>query len=165
MNLRARRSRGFAERVDMSNSHSTLVVGIGNPLRGDDGVGPSIANRIAALRLPGVEAITVHQLLPELAARLPQYSTVIFIDAIPCANPKTGAALRRISGEGGPKRFSHQLAPTQLLEMAKTISVRVPDAWLLTISVSSFDICDNLSSVAIANSQLGINKVLSIVVG
>ncbi len=35
----------------------TLVVGIGNPDRGDDGAGPEVAARVAALDLPGVRVV------------------------------------------------------------------------------------------------------------
>lgn len=35
----------------------TLVIGVGNPERGDDGVGPVIASRVAALGLPGVRVV------------------------------------------------------------------------------------------------------------
>ena len=37
---------------------SALVVGIGNPFRGDDGVGPLVASRVARLGLPGVQVVT-----------------------------------------------------------------------------------------------------------
>ena len=35
----------------------TLVIGVGNPDRGDDGVGPAVASRVAALGLPGVRVV------------------------------------------------------------------------------------------------------------
>jgi hydrogenase maturation protease len=34
-----------------------LVVGLGSPDRGDDAVGPTVARRVAALRLPGIEVV------------------------------------------------------------------------------------------------------------
>ena len=46
-----------------------LVIGYGNELRGDDGVGPRVARELSP-RLGvsfGVSAIDVHQLMPELA--------------------------------------------------------------------------------------------------
>jgi hydrogenase maturation protease len=47
-----------------------LVIGYGNELRSDDGVGPRVARAVAEWRLPGVEAIAVHQLTLELCARM-----------------------------------------------------------------------------------------------
>ena len=37
-----------------------LVVGIGNPLRGDDGVGPAVAALLRARAHPGVQVAEVH---------------------------------------------------------------------------------------------------------
>jgi hydrogenase maturation protease len=145
----------------MSNARKTLVIGIGNPLRGDDGVGPMIANQIAWQQLPGVEAITVHQLVPELAEKLSQFPIVILIDALQCTN-LDAPVLRRIAGEAPASQFSHQLSPTQLLEMAKTVSGRAPDAWLLTVPVSHLDVGEKLSGVAITNSQLAIRMIQSV---
>ena len=34
-----------------------LVVGLGSPDRGDDAVGPTVARRVAALRLPGIQVV------------------------------------------------------------------------------------------------------------
>jgi hydrogenase maturation protease len=34
-----------------------LVVGLGSPDRGDDAVGPTVARRVAAMRLPGIEVV------------------------------------------------------------------------------------------------------------
>ena len=56
----------------------SLVVGVGNPLREDDGVGWHLAE---ALAQTGVPTHTCHQLLPELAAELSQVDLVLFVDA------------------------------------------------------------------------------------
>ena len=47
-----------------------LVIGYGNELRGDDGLGPYIAARVEEQCLPHVRTLTVHQLTPELTAFL-----------------------------------------------------------------------------------------------
>ena len=44
----------------------TLVVGYGNPLRSDDGVGPFLANEIGGLAMEDVTVKTCHQLNVEL---------------------------------------------------------------------------------------------------
>ncbi len=38
---------------------TSMLIGLGNPQRGDDGVGPAVARRFAALALPGVEVVEV----------------------------------------------------------------------------------------------------------
>ena len=45
-----------------------LIIGYGNPLRADDGVGWQAARRLAELRQDEfVETLALHQLTPELA--------------------------------------------------------------------------------------------------
>lgn len=58
-----------------------LVIGIGNRLRSDDGVGPRLAEEVEAWGLSGVESMAVQQLSPELAPRLAACERVLFIDA------------------------------------------------------------------------------------
>lgn len=59
----------------------TLVIGFGNTLRGDDGVGPLVAEQVDTWNLRNVRSLSVHQLTPELAADIAQVETVFFIDA------------------------------------------------------------------------------------
>jgi hydrogenase maturation protease len=66
-----------------------LVIGYGNTLRSDDGVGVWVADRIAALHLPDVDVKTCHQLFPELAADILHYDTVIMVDASASGEPMT----------------------------------------------------------------------------
>jgi len=62
-----------------------LVIGIGNPLRGDDGVGALLAEQAAlftAADPDGPVAVrSVQQLTPELAEELARLEAVLFIDA------------------------------------------------------------------------------------
>ena len=44
-----------------------LVIGYGNVLRHDDGVGPRVAEAIEELNLPGVRTLVCQQLSPEHA--------------------------------------------------------------------------------------------------
>lgn len=58
-----------------------LVIGYGNELRGDDGVGPKVAEAVEAWKLAGVSVLALRQLTPELAADLAVVRRVIFVDA------------------------------------------------------------------------------------
>jgi hydrogenase maturation protease len=66
-----------------------LVVGYGNSLRGDDGVGWHAAGRLAAdPRLAGARVLARHQLTPELAVDVAQASLVVLVDAVAGAEPR-----------------------------------------------------------------------------
>ena len=56
-----------------------LVVGIGNELRSDDGVGIRVVRALPARR--GVETTIVHQLTPDLVEALGRAERVLFVDA------------------------------------------------------------------------------------
>ena len=58
-----------------------LVIGYGNTLRSDDGVGAKVAAAVAELALPGVVALVLHQLTPELAETISEARAVVFVDA------------------------------------------------------------------------------------
>src|SRR5258708_21465848 len=60
----------------------TLVIGYGNELCGDDGLGWRVAQDLAARQFDGdVEIMALRQLNPELAEPISQADRVIFIDA------------------------------------------------------------------------------------
>ena len=71
-----------------------LVIGYGNPLRGDDGFGSLAASYVKERQIPGVEVIVSHQLNPEHAALLPESSHAIFLDAAVGDKPGTLRATR-----------------------------------------------------------------------
>ena len=74
---------------DALSHASLLVIGYGNTLRGDDGVGPRVAEAVGELNLPGVHTLICPLLTPELANPISRAGKVIFVDAAVDA-PKTG---------------------------------------------------------------------------
>jgi Ni,Fe-hydrogenase maturation factor len=70
-----------SRRIDsQEHNHVDLVIGLGNPLRGDDGVGWWLAQRARRLR-PTPRVLQVRQLTPELCVELAAARRVLFIDA------------------------------------------------------------------------------------
>jgi len=60
---------------------TTLVVGIGNRSRGDDGAGPEVAARVATLGLPGVQVIVQDEPFA-LVGHLSAHDEVVVVDAL-----------------------------------------------------------------------------------
>src|SRR5579859_3807286 len=58
-----------------------LILGIGNPLRGDDGLGRVVAEQVAQSHDLDCEVQVVHQLMPELAQYMAMADLVVMIDA------------------------------------------------------------------------------------
>ena len=122
-----------------------LVVGIGNPLRGDDGVGSLLAEQAAVLTAaePGgsVAVRSVQQLTPELAEELAQLEAVLFIDAWPAP---AGASPRLIDvspagSATGSRPDSHRLEPAALLAVSQALYGRAPAAQLLLVPATAFE--------------------------
>jgi hydrogenase maturation protease len=124
-----------------------LVIGYGNPLRGDDGVGWRAAERLAqdAAARPGLEVIACQQLTPELAESLSHADRAVFIDA--AAEGVPGAVSREVvePADPGPEAFSHHLEPAGLLGMAQALYGHCPDARLITVVGERFDYSETLS--------------------
>ena len=118
------------------HAHSNrLVIGIGNPLRGDDGVGACLAEQAAMLTAadPGgpVAVRSVQQLTPELAEELAQLEDVLFIDAW-LAPDTAEPRLTAIDAAAGALE-SHRLEPAQLLAASQALYSRMPRAHLLQV--------------------------------
>lgn len=124
----------------------TLVFAVGNLSRGDDAVGPLLADRLLAAKLPGVEVLVDFQWQVEHALDLEGRTRVIFVDA--CVD--TGAAPwveRELVPDGGFSHTSHALAPAQVLETYRRVTGRnPPPACLFGVRAQSFELGAGLST-------------------
>ena len=142
----------FTARCDESRSPvalapaARLLIGYGNDLRSDDGAGIRAAQMIAARDLP-VRVITCHQLTPELVDDIAAVAQVVFVDAY--AASERGARLRieRIGDGDGEARGApvHRCDPAALLDLARRLHGRVPDAWVIGIPAYCFDAGEAIS--------------------
>jgi hydrogenase maturation protease len=123
-----------------------LVIGYGNTLRTDDGVGRLAAERLADdPRLGGVRVIGRHQLTPELAIDVSQAALVVFVDAssrLP-AGSFTVEPMERTGGQRAA--WSHHLDPSSLLDLTGELYGPVPDAFLVSVGVESVLLGDRMS--------------------
>ena len=123
-----------------------LVVGYGNPLRGDDGVGWHVARQLEASGLgrDGRAAVVCrHQLVPELAWEVAHASVVVFVDASAEAPPGALSVAPVPAGAGGD--WSHHLDPAALVALAARVYGTSPPAVLVTVGGSTFDAGEHLS--------------------
>lgn len=140
-----------------------LVIGYGNTLRRDDGVGPKVAEAVEARQLPGVRVIVCHQLTPELAEPISRARTAVFVDAD--AKAKGEAALRELEPGDAGQILAHATDPRSLLALAKQIFGRSPQAWALAIPVEDLGFGDGLSQRAAAGLEVAVEKIRSLAGG
>jgi hydrogenase maturation protease len=129
-----------------------LVIGYGNELRGDDGLGPLVAKSVAAANLSGVRVLTALQLLPELAADLAEARLVVFVDAS-VESSEIGVAMRSLVAEDTVDLRTHRAHPGTLLALTQEVYERTPEAWWLTAPGWNFEFGEGLSGVAMENAR------------
>jgi len=119
-----------------------LVIGIGNRLRGDDGIGPALVESLE--ERTGVERHVVHQLTPDLMPRFGEAARVLFVDA-----SIDGSELRLDRLSPSPARgLGHALTPAAFLDLAAKLYDLSTPAWLLSVPGSEFEVGERLSSQA-----------------
>ena len=136
-----------------------LVIGYGNALRTDDGVGWHAAGLLADdPRLVGATVMALHQLAPELALDLSAATLAVLVDASTATPPGTitvrpvvapggataatgpaaagsGPAGSGGSG-GGPGATSHHVDPGVLLALARELYGAAPEAVAVSVGVA-----------------------------
>ena len=118
-----------------------LLIGYGNPLRGDDAIGAMAVEHLRALltgaqpdHAADVEFECCHQLSPELAERLAHCALAIFVDAAATGEAGTVQVQQLHSGAGAEEQASltHHLEPASLLRLTHALYGHAPEAMLVT---------------------------------
>ncbi len=126
-----------------------LVIGVGNPLRGDDGVGWWLARQVQGT---GPLVRLVPQLTPELALEVAAARRVLVVDAWCDARCEAGCAagaearaeavptMRPLQPGGAEVGVSggHGLDPGGVLALAALFGGDPPPAWLLLVPAFAF---------------------------
>ncbi len=134
-----------APRITNHMPMSFLVIGYGNPLRGDDGVGWAVVERLerTAAAVP-LTLITRHQLLPELSDLIAQATGVLFVDAAADGEPGS-ICITPLSPDPTGPASSHQMGPGVLLAYTQELYGHCPPATLITVTGESFGYEEKLS--------------------
>jgi hydrogenase maturation protease len=143
-----------------------LVIGIGNTLRSDDGVGQYAAQRLAGdPRLAGATVIAVHQLAPELVIDMAAADLLVVVDAGrgPTAGTFTVDQLRRSDEPGEP--WSHLFGPAGLVALAEDLYGNAPATYVVTVGVASVEAGNGLSPAVEAALPLVVDAIANLVAG
>jgi hydrogenase maturation protease len=113
-----------------------LLVGVGNPWRRDDGVGPAVARRVASMGIPDVEVVVEAEPL-SLLEHLRRPDTVVVVDAgAPGPRPGRVSVLRVGHREGPAWQASaldpHSLGVAEVVELARVLGP-LPDRLVVVV--------------------------------
>jgi hydrogenase maturation protease len=137
-----------------------LLIGYGNTLRSDDGVGPRVVETIAGLNLPGVQTLVCALLTPELADPISHAERVLFVDA--AVDAPREVQLRPLQPAESSQIMAHAADPRTLLALSRDVFGHAPQAWWLTIPVENLGIGEELSEVAQAGMKEAIHQIKSL---
>ncbi|MGO9893781.1 MAG: hydrogenase maturation protease [Bryobacteraceae bacterium] len=122
-----------------------LIVGYGNRLRSDDGVGFRAAELLRERCVNcAVEILAVPQLTPELVEPVSRARHVVFIDAA-AEGPPGEIRRRTLAAPSSGAVFTHQMTPEALLAGAAALYGASPSAVLYSISGESFAYGEHLT--------------------
>jgi hydrogenase maturation protease len=110
----------------------TVIIGVGNPVRSDDGAGLAVARRLRE-HLAGTEGVTVEELWAgglRLAEAMAGYDRAIVVDAMEQGDQPPGSIRRLSLEELGATRTTtctHDASLPAALEMRRQLGAPVPD--------------------------------------
>jgi hydrogenase maturation protease len=127
-----------------------LLIGYGNPARQDDGLGPALAQQLAAASLEGVDIDIDYQLSVEHAWDIARYKTVIFADA--SLEGEEPFSFQLLSPSEASSFSTHCVSPQGVLRLAQELFQVQTQAYLLGIRGYQFsEIEEGLSAAAAEN--------------
>lgn len=144
----------------MSDARPALVIGYGNTLRTDDAVGPRAAGAVRGWGLPGVTALAVAQLTPELSEPLSAARLAVFVDArLAADDDPSGVKVEPLEPTGGASTFGHTGDPRRLLALARDVYGRCPRAWLVTVPAADVGVGEGLSPRAVRGLEDALRRI------
>jgi len=142
----------------------TLLLGIGNQSRGDDGLGWALLDALA----PEFGAVCAleyrYQLMVEDAELARRFSRILFVDASRAPVPG-GAALQPCIPLEALYFSTHQLAPGEVLYLCQTLYDCRPEAQILALQGYNWDLGAGLSEPARGHLEAGIRLAKEWVLG
>jgi len=143
-----------------------LIVGYGNALRSDDGLGWHAAALLADdPRLGGAQVLWQHQLTPELAYDISQASLAVLIDVSVEQEPGAISVRRLDASPGNSSAWSHHVDPAALVALAGELWNAAPDVFVVSVGAASLEVGDRLSPAVAAALPAVVDAVVALVAG
>ncbi len=129
-----------------------LVLGYGNPARGDDGLGPALIERLRGRVPKNVTLDSDYQLNIENAEAAARHDVVIFCDA--AAEGPDPFSFTELEPREGTRFTSHSVSPEGVLHLARSCFGASPRGFLLGIRGRDYEAFEeHLTAEAAANLE------------
>lgn len=141
----------------MAGESEILVIGYGNTLRGDDGVGPRVAEAVGSLGLSGVRTLICPLLTPELADPISSARKVIFVDA--SVDGADQVQWRELEPDASSQILAHAADPRTVLALARDVFGHAPRAWQLIIPALDLGFHEEISPRVQHHFKVAVKKI------
>jgi hydrogenase maturation protease len=135
--------------MNVSANNHPLIIGIGNPLRSDDGLGWAVAEQLSQDCDMDCDIQAVYQLTPELAQSMAAVNLVVMIDASHegepgelCIRPLSLPLSTQPSAVG-----THYTTPEELAALTAAAYGRCPPVVVVSVTGADFSIGEQLSAI------------------
>ncbi|MGV0992446.1 MAG: hydrogenase maturation protease [Mycobacterium sp.] len=145
-------------------SAGPVVIGVGNPYRRDDGIGPAVAAAVAARNLPGVQVLSCAGEMTQILDAWTGAGLAVVIDAAVGGTPGQVRGCTLDEFVEATPFSSHELSLGKTYELAQALD-RAPDAVVLvTVSVEDTGHGEGLSPAVAAALPQAVDVVLRILI-
>ncbi len=128
----------------------TAVIGIGNPLRRDDGIGIILVEKLREEKLPNIDCIDAGSGGVQLLPLLSRYKRIILVDAVNF-NAEPGNTkvftLQEIDGNHGNPLSAHMLDTIQIIKLYQELNERKLEVTVFGIQPNDTTYGTNLSPI------------------
>ncbi len=128
-----------------------LIIGYGNVLRADDGLGPAVIDALESEPAgEGVTTLSCQLLTPDLAEPVGRADLVVFIDASVDGEPGEVRCTRIEPDRARTSSFTHHFDPAGLVALAEALYGRAPEAYVISVCGQSFEYEEGLTAAVAA---------------
>lgn len=145
--------------MSLSTRPKFLVVGIGNTLRSDDGVGSYICEEIEALSLPGTVTLIVQQLMIELVEEMTLFDHIILVDA--AVNQKDVQFEPITDIDNSPVSTSHHVNASLLQALAMKLYNKPLSLWVCAIPAKNLGNGETISPKTKLFAEKGRDRIVA----
>lgn len=135
---------------------SVCLIGIGNTLRSDDGVGAVVCEYFQKNHSTQLEVIITHQLDITLVEDIVPFKHVVFVDA---SSLNDDVVFKKLDLGTPTQSYSHHINATFLSQLSRLLFTAETTFYICAIGINDLSFGENLSSVA----QLTATKAISII--
>lgn len=136
---------------------NTLLIAVGNTLRGDDGIGHWVVAQVEKKKLPKVTVRYMQQLHIDLLEELSRFDTVIITDASLQDSP---ASLEPIAGTDEGLSSSHRADAATLMSLHHKLYQQTVQWMVCGIRATDFEMGETITKETLKNGEKALALLL-----